>query len=62
MSLVCLYSLVFTLVVYLLIEFILFRPSSLGLSLEVLIFYKKYSSCSLVGRISSSAFHSLALL
>jgi hypothetical protein len=59
---VLLYSLVFTLVVYLLIELILFRPSPLGLSLEVLIFYKKYSICSLVGRISSSAFHSLALL
>jgi hypothetical protein len=61
MSLVCLYSLVFILVVYLLIEFILFRPSSLGLSLEVLILYKKYSSCSLVGRISNSTLHSLAL-
>jgi hypothetical protein len=59
---VLLYSLVFTLVVYLLIELILFRPSSLGLSLEVLILSKKYSSCYLVDRISNSAFHSLALL
>jgi hypothetical protein len=32
-SWVLLYSLIFTLVVYLLIELILFRPSSLGLSL-----------------------------
>jgi hypothetical protein len=61
-SSVLLYSLVFTLVVYLLIELILFRPSSLGLSLAVLILSKKYSSCSLAGRISNSAFHSLALL
>jgi hypothetical protein len=59
---VLLYSLVVTLVVYLLIEVILFRPSSLGLSLEVLILSKKYYSCSLVVRISNSAFHSLALL
>jgi hypothetical protein len=61
-SRVLLYSLVFTLVVYLLIELILFKSSSLGLSLEVLILSTKYSSCSLVGRISNSAFHSLALL
>jgi hypothetical protein len=61
-SRVLLYSLVFTLVVYLLIELILFRPSSLVLSLEVLILSKKYSSCSLVGRISNFALHSLALL
>jgi hypothetical protein len=61
-SRVLLYLLVFTLIVYLLIELILFRPSSLGLSLVVLILPKKYSSCSLVGRISNSAFHSLALL
>jgi hypothetical protein len=59
---VLLYLLVFTLVVYLLIKLILFRPSSLGLSLVVLILSKEYSSCSLVGRISNSAFHSLALL
>jgi hypothetical protein len=61
-SRVLLYSLIFTLVVYLLIELILFRPSSLDLSLEVLILSKKYSSCSLIGRISNFAFHSLALL
>jgi hypothetical protein len=59
---VLLYLLVFTLVVYLLIDLILFRPSLLGLSLVVLILSKKYSSCSLVGKISNSAFHSLALL
>jgi hypothetical protein len=59
---VLLYLLVFTLIVYLLIELILFRPSSLGLSLVVLVLPKKYSSCSLVGRISNFAFHSLALL
>jgi hypothetical protein len=59
---VLLYSLVFTLVVYLLIALNLFRPSSLGLSIEVLILSKKYSSCSLVDRISNSVFHSLALL
>jgi hypothetical protein len=39
-SRVLLYSLVITLVVYLLIELILFRPSSLGLSLEVFILSK----------------------
>jgi hypothetical protein len=61
-SRVLLYLLIFTLVVYLLIELILFRPSSLGLSLVVLILSKKYSSCSLVDRIYNSAFHSLALL
>jgi hypothetical protein len=62
-SRVLLYSLIFTLVVYLLIiRPILFRPSSLGLSLEVLILSKKYSSCPLVCRISNSIFHSLALL
>jgi hypothetical protein len=61
-SRVLLYLLVFTLVIYLLIELILFRPSSLGLSLVALILPKKYYSCSLVGRISNSAFHSLALL
>jgi hypothetical protein len=61
-SCVLLYSLIFTLVFYLLVEFILFRPSSLGLCLEVLILSKKYSSCSLVGRISNFVFHSLALL
>jgi hypothetical protein len=61
-SRVLLYSLVFTLVVYLLIELILFRPSSLGLSLNVLILSKKYYSCSLVGRVSNSTFYSLALL
>jgi hypothetical protein len=61
-SRVLLYLLVLTLVVYLLIKLILFRSSSLGLSLAVLILPKKYSSCSLVGRISNSAFHSLALL
>jgi hypothetical protein len=59
---VLLYLLIFTLVVYHLIEFILFRPSSLDLSLVVLILSKKYSSCSLVGGISNSTFHSLALL
>jgi hypothetical protein len=59
---VLLYSLVFILVVYLLSELILFRPSLLGLSLEVLILSKKYSSCFLVGRISNFIFHSLALL
>jgi hypothetical protein len=59
---VLLYLLIFTLVVYLLIKLILFRPSSLGLSLVVLILSKEYSSCSLVGRIFNSAFHSLALL
>jgi hypothetical protein len=61
-SRVLLYLLIFTLVVYLLIELILFRPSSLGLSLVVLILSKKYSSCFLVDRIYNSAFHSLALL
>jgi hypothetical protein len=61
-SRVLLYLLVFTLVVYLLIELILCRPSSLGLSLIVLILPKKYSSCSLVGKISIFVFHSLALL
>jgi hypothetical protein len=60
---VLLYSPVFLLLlVYLLIELILFTPSSLGLSLEVPILSKKHSNCSLVGRISNSAFHSLALL
>jgi hypothetical protein len=59
---VLLYLLVLTLVVYLVIELILFRSSSLGLSLVVLILPKRYSSCSLVGKISNSAFHSLALL
>jgi hypothetical protein len=59
---VLMYLLVLTLVIYLLIEFILFRSSSLDLSLVVLIFLKKYSSCSLAGKISNSAFHSLALL
>jgi hypothetical protein len=54
-----LYSLVFILVVYLLSELILFRPSLLGLSLEVLILSKKYSSCFLVGRISNFTFHSV---
>jgi hypothetical protein len=61
-SCVLLYLLVFTLIVYRLIELILFRPSSLGLSLVVLILSKKYSSCSLVGRIYNSTFYSLALL
>jgi hypothetical protein len=61
-SRVLLYSLVFTLVVYLFIDLIFFRPSSLGLSLEVLILSKKYSSCSLVGRISNSIFYSATLL
>jgi hypothetical protein len=61
-SRVLLYSRIFTLIVYLLIELILFRHSSLDLSLEVLNLCKKYSSCSLVGRISNFAFHSLALL
>jgi hypothetical protein len=61
-SCVLLYLLIFTLVVYLLIELILFRSSSLGLSLVVLILPKKYSSCSLVCRIYNSAFYSLALL
>jgi hypothetical protein len=59
---VLLYLLIFTLVVYFFIELILFKPSSLGLSLVMLILPKKYSSCSLVGRISNSVFHSLALL
>jgi hypothetical protein len=59
---VLLYLLVLTLVVYLVIELILFRFSSLGLSLVVLTLPKRYSSCSLVGRISNSSFHSLALL
>jgi hypothetical protein len=59
---VLLYLLVFTLIVYLLIDLIMFRPSSLGLSLVVLVLPKKYSSCSLVGIISNFAFHSLALL
>jgi hypothetical protein len=59
---VLLYLLVFTLIVYLLIELILFRLSSLGLSLVVLVLPKKYSSCYLVGRISNFVFHSLALL
>jgi hypothetical protein len=59
---VLLYLLVFTLVVYLFIELILFRYSSLGLSLVVLILPKKYSSCCLVGRISNSVFHNLTLL
>jgi hypothetical protein len=59
---VLLYLLVLTLVVYLLIDLILLRSSSLGLSLVVLILPKKYSSCSLVSRIYNSAFHSLALL
>jgi hypothetical protein len=62
LSHVLMYLLVLTLVIYLLIELILFRSSSLGLSLVVLILPKKYSSCSLVGRISNSVFHSLALL
>jgi hypothetical protein len=61
-SCVLLYLPILTLVVYLPFELILFRPSSLGLSLVELILPKKYSSCSLVGRISNSAFHSLALL
>jgi hypothetical protein len=61
-SRVLLYLLVLTHVIYLLIELILFRYSSLGLSLVVLILLKKYSSCSLVGIISNSALHSLALL
>jgi hypothetical protein len=56
------YLFVLTPVIYLLIELILFRSLSLGLSLVVLILLKKYSSCSLVGRISNSALHSLALL
>jgi hypothetical protein len=38
---VLLYILVFTLIIYLLIVIILFRPSSLGLSLVVLILSKK---------------------
>jgi hypothetical protein len=59
---VLMYLLVLTLVIYLLIELILFRSSSLDLSLVVLIFLKKYSSCSLAGKISNSAFYSLALL
>jgi hypothetical protein len=59
---VLLYLLVFTLVVYLFIELILFRYSSLGLSLVVLILPKKYSSCCLVGRICNSVFHNLTLL
>jgi hypothetical protein len=59
---VLLYLLVLTLVIYLLIELILFRSSLLDLSLIMLFLPKKYSSCSLVGRISNSAFHSLALL
>jgi hypothetical protein len=57
-----LYLLVFTLVVYLLIEIILFRHSSLSLSLVMLILSKNYFSCSLVDRISNSVFHRLALL
>jgi hypothetical protein len=61
-SRVLLYLVVFTLIVYLRIELILFRSSSLGLSLVVLILSKKYSSCFIVGRISNSTFHSLALL
>jgi hypothetical protein len=61
-SRVLLYLLIFTLVVYLLIELILFRPSSVGLSLIVLILSKKYSSYCLVVRISNYTFHSLALL
>jgi hypothetical protein len=59
---VLLYLLVLTHVIYLLIELILFRYSSLSLPLVVLILLKKYSSCSLVGIISNSALHSLALL
>jgi hypothetical protein len=43
-SRVLVYLLVLTLVIYLLIVLILFRSSSLGLSLVVLIFPKKYSS------------------
>jgi hypothetical protein len=62
LSHVLLYLPVLTLVVYLLFDLILFRPSSLGLSLVELILPKKYSSCSLVGRISNSTFRSLALL
>jgi hypothetical protein len=61
-SRVLLYLLVLTIVIYLFIKLILFRSSSLGLSLVVLILLKKYSSCSLVGRISNSVFHILALL
>jgi hypothetical protein len=61
-SRVLLYLLILTLVIYLLIELILFRSLSLGLSLVVLILPKKYSSCSLVGRISNYVFHSLTLL
>jgi high-affinity Fe2+/Pb2+ permease len=60
-SRVLLYLLVLTLVIYLLIKLILFRYLSLGLSLVVLILTKKYSSCSLVGRISNYVFHSLTL-
>jgi hypothetical protein len=56
------YLLVLTLVIYLLIELILFRSLLLVLSLVVLILPKKYSNCSLVGRISNSIFHSLTLL
>jgi hypothetical protein len=43
-SRVLVYLLVLTLIIYLLIELIVFRSSSLGLSLIVLIFPKKYSS------------------
>jgi hypothetical protein len=61
-SRVLLYLFVLTHVIYLPIELILFRSSSLGLSLIVLTLLKKGSCYSLVGRISNSALHSLALL